>query len=857
MPFDIEDITGADPGKGQKTSPGFDPSDVKAAAQSGTGSSRQNLIAGSIDPNTNFNDFRFQPKTNTDNYLLRAQDQGFWESLGKTLGNTVANIPLDIIQGVGYLGTTLEVGDDRDYGNALTREMEKLKNPLGEVYAEHPNQTFDLKDSAWWLNNLGQLAESAGSFALEGAGIGKIFGTLAKAAAWSARSAKLGSLAAQGLSAATLTYMEGAMSGAQVYDTAYNNNYMKLYQQGIDPAEADLQAKHIASQAAAATVQLHTAMNLALNATGLAPIFREPEQAIVSWWKKNGAALPGETKASWAARIAESVPDGMPLKKLLGMGMEGPARLGLEAFQEGLEEVNTQYAEHVGKAIGEGKEQKDVTGRLADLDRYFSEVLNQEGALNMALGALGGVAQTALLDNIPVHRVVKYGPDGQPLMVDNQPQTQRISSNTMNNQMNRQYFDNIRDALSKDMDWFSKKNQDLAGIARSRADLLSVHNLRAISMGMGDMWKQQYRDIASLDNVRSIGEQLQPQLDNITRQMQDAFNNGDVDTANQLNAQRMGLLQQQTDLMNTSEAMQKGFAQDMSDNSYKEKAMQAIDNLDYLTKLYQETQDKYTGTPEMEASGLADHMFYRQANQYLHKQQLDTMQTDLLKLKARVDALTLSSQEDILVGQAKDYLSDKQVLAETIKKLDQDLTRIDQAVKNKDTKIIPQILGKYKVPNGAATGKEFVESLKRKRDYLNSQISELNSNLASTIDLWKQNNPEGNVEEVIQKASQKPLLEDLYVQNKQYYQEALTEHQIAQEQLAKDSSNEGIRKYLRENKPEDIKKRQTKQHIEAYNQQIDREIAATMDAKQKQTAVAAMDTRIAELTEQIAGTRTE
>jgi hypothetical protein len=89
MAFDPEDVLGAagvtDPGKGQKPSPGFDPSIVKQAAQGGDypnpATGGRNLIGGAIDPNTNFNDFRFQPKTNADNYLLRAQDQGFWESL--------------------------------------------------------------------------------------------------------------------------------------------------------------------------------------------------------------------------------------------------------------------------------------------------------------------------------------------------------------------------------------------------------------------------------------------------------------------------------------------------------------------------------------------------------------------------------------------------------------------------------------------------------------------------------------------------------------------------------------------------------------------------------------------------------
>jgi hypothetical protein len=786
----------------------------------------------------------------------------FGNLLGKTLANTVSNIPLDVVRDIGYLGTMLEVGDDRDYSNTLTTALEKFRNPLGEVYAEHPDRTIDMGDSAWWMNNLGNLAESAGAFALEGAGLGKVLGTLAKAAAWSTDAAKIGTKVAQGLSATTLTYVEGAMSGAQVYDTAYKNNYMKLYQQGMDAGDADLQAKHIASQAAAATVQLHMALNLALNVTGLTPIFREPDQAIVSWWKKNGKALPGETKEAWMARIAEAAPEGMPLKKLLGMSATGPLRLGLEALQEGVEEVNTQYAEHVGKAIGEGKEDKDVVGRFTDIDRYFSEVLNQEGALNMALGALGGLAQTALLDHMPIHKVQKFGSDGKPMVVDGVQQTERISSHTMDERMNRQYFDNIKDALSKDMGWFGEKNKeletalankDLATVARVKADLLSVHNLRAISLGLGDAWKQQYHDIAALDNVTSLANSsgLNKQIEELDKQIEEDRGAGDVEAMNEKTKQRYELQKQQTQLQDTTEAMQKGFAQNKADNSYKEKALKAVQDLDYLTKLYEQTQDKYTGTPEMDETGLADHMFYRQANLYLQKQQLDQMEHDLVKLKNRVDEMTLSSSDDLLVRQAKDHLADKEVWESTTKKLNQDITRLNEAIKNGNTAVLSKLLDKYKIPANPMAGQKLINILSNRKRDLEARAEQSNKDLNDTIELWKQTNPEGNPADVLQKAAEKPMLEDIYQQNKAYHQEAITNYETARDQLAKDTTGAGIQRYLKENKPEDTGKKQKKEHIEAYNQQLDREIAANMDAKQKTDMVFKLNSEIARSQETI------
>lgn len=867
MPFDPEDVLGAagtDPGKGQQPSSGFDPLAVKAAMGY---SQDRNLIAGTLDPKTNFADFRFQPKTNADNLLLRAQDQGFWESMGKTIGNTVSNIPLDIVQGVGYLGTLFDMGDDRDYNNALTEQIEKLKNPLGEVYREHPEKVWDPADSAWWMNNLGQLVESSASFALEGAGIAKIFGTLAQTAAWSARSAKVGARVAQGLSAGALTYVEGAMSGARVFETAYNNNYMKMIGQGIDPSQADQQAKHIASQAAAATVQIHTAMNLGLNLTILAPMFRDPRQSIVQWWRRNGARMEGESQAQWAERIAQSAPEGSSLRKLLGLGMQGPGRLGLEAFQEGLEEVNTQYAEHVGKSIGEGKESKDVTARLFDADRYFKEVLDEEGALNFVLGALGGLGQTVLMDHIPIHKISKFGPDGKPLMTEGgQVQTERVSTHTMNNRMNREYFDNIRDALSKDMQWFSDKNKEMeaalqsgdqAALARTRADLMGVHNLRAISMGLGDVWRNQYQDILSMDNTRSLSEDLNPAIAELDRQIEEDRGSGDQEALNQKQLQRYELLKRQTALQNTTEAMQKGFSENKDDNTYRERAQQAINNLDYLTTLYQDMQDKYTGTPQMDQSGLAEHLFYRQANLYLHKQQLDMMEQDLLKLRARIDAMTLNPQDDMLVRQAQQYLSDKEVWETTVKKLNNDITRLNEAVRTGNNAVFLKLLDKYKIPATEGAASRLAELLERRKTELQTRKENTDRELGETISVWEQTNPGKKVADVIQRAAERPALEDIYVQNKAHLQQGLTEYETAKDQLSKDSTGAAIRAFVNNNQPRSNKEKLDKEHIDAYNQQLDREIASKLDAKQKQQQAARLSERIIDLQKQLTGKQTE
>lgn len=850
MSFETSDITGEDPGKGKKSSsPGFELSDITGSA-AGT----RNRIAGTLDPNTHFTDYDFQPKTGADNNLLRAEDQGFWESTGKTLGNTIANIPLGIAEGVGFLGTLFDTGDDRDYSNALTKKMQEWKNPFGEVYREHPDQTFDLGDSAWWFNNMGQLVESAAAFGIEGAGIAKIFGNLAKVASVGAKSARVANGVAQGLTAGTLAYVEGAMSGAQIYESAYNSNYMKLYQQGMNPSEADEQARHRASQAAAATVQLNVLMNTALNLTALTPLFREPDQAITSWFRANGARKTGETVEQWTARIGAALPEGAAVKKLLGW-RQGAARLGIEAAQEGVEEVNTQYAEGVGKGIGEG-ENKDVAGNLFNIGRYFDTVTNQEGALNFALGALGGVAQTVILDHMPVHKVVKYGSDGKPLMTEaGKPQTERISSHTMNNRMSREYFDNIKDALSKDMNWFADKSKtlekamldkDMATVARTKADLLSVHNLRAISMGLGDVWENEYKEIGALDNSRSLGEQLQPQLDALTKQMQDAFNSGDTDTANQLNQQRIALQEQQAKLINTTDAMQKGFALDKSDNDYKTKAGEAIQNLHYLTNMYQQMQDKFGYDEATKESGLAEHMFYRHANQYLHKQELDRQEAELMKMKSQIDAMNLNPGDDLLVGQAREFAEDRDTWQTTAKKINNDIARFNDAIKNNDAASIQKLLDKYHIPYGPNAAKNLNETLGRISEDMKARAEFSTKELNDSIEVWKVTNPDKKVEDVLRKAAERPVLMDMYKERKAYLRQGRAEYDVAREQLAKDSTSKAISQFVKDSKP---KKDDSidKAHIEAYGKQIDREIAAQMDVKQKAELTTRTASRINQL----------
>jgi hypothetical protein len=136
MGFNPEDIAKAsydEPKKPKKT--GFVPSDITG---SGEGNSAQDALMGAgSEQGYEFDEFGFQPKTNADNYKLRAQNQSWLQQAGRTIGNTVANIPLGLVEGLGY---TAELFDKaNDYTNPVIELMNEWRNPFGEVYRENPS----------------------------------------------------------------------------------------------------------------------------------------------------------------------------------------------------------------------------------------------------------------------------------------------------------------------------------------------------------------------------------------------------------------------------------------------------------------------------------------------------------------------------------------------------------------------------------------------------------------------------------------------------------------------------------------------------------------------------------------------
>lgn len=578
-------------------------------------------------------DLPFQPKAGQDNYLLRAQDQSFLAQLGKTAGNLIPNVAADIIDMAGQTANipgTIMGSSDYDSGG-MGKLATAIRDPFGEVYREHPDKVFDMGDSAWWLQNIAGFVEGAASFVLPGEGEAALFSKLGKLATEGLGAGKKFYNVTQALghtiSAFSMGYLMSAEAGKRVYDETYKTNYDRFIRQGYDPDYADTESKHMAADGAAKTVQIGTLLNGALNLTALAPLFKgTPQDAMQGFFKTGEGAIGAEeSMAGWKSRLEALSPE-----EAAGAYRKGMTSHGFQAFQVGLQGLNTEYATKTGTERGTGQ----AARQLDVISDYFDKVTDQEGALNMLSGLLGGLTQNILMDRVPLHRIVRIDPaTNKPIYKGDEANgkyaTQLVSARTRDMMGNRQYFSSIRDAVVQDItrlqDLSDKYNaagakNDRAAMDKYRTELMSVGDLNAVTMGMTDSWKEVYK---------KMGEK-NPQL--------------------------------------------------------KQEVNEAIEQLTGLQKIYDKVNDRmaiHQGVPDVDK--LQDHMFHQEANHYLMGRLLD-------RAERQVDGA------DTNTGDARyEDVLESHVNAGLTNALRTDATQLEKAIEKDDHVQMAEIAKRYGV----------------------------------------------------------------------------------------------------------------------------------------------------------------
>lgn len=780
----------------------------------------------------------FQPKPGQDNALLRAQDQGFLKQLGITAGNLIPDVAADIINMVGQVGNipgTIAGHSDYDAGKL----GDAIRDPFGEVYRERPDKVFDPGDSAFWLQNIGGFVEGAASFVipgeLEASGLGKL-GQLATEAMGAG---KLGIQAARitghALSAFSMGYLMSADAGKKVFDEAYKVNYDRYLRQGYDSQTADDQAKQLAAEGAARTVQIGTLLNGVLNLTALAPLFkRAPGEAIADEFRSGEAAIkPGETTQQWKQRLADMQPADYTDKYRGGLTSHG-----FQAFQVGLQGVNNEYAEKVGKETGTGEREK-VMKNLDLIDDYFDKVTDQQGAMNMLSGLLGGLTQNILMDHIPLHRVIKIDPatnkpvyKSDPNISENgdkaQYQTQLVSARTRDIMNNRQYFSSIRDAVSTDIDHMSDltKKMDAAVASgdtlaadRLRQELMNVGNLNAVTMGMTKNWQEVYRQIAAMDNSKPLAGELQPQVDALSQQINEAKAQQQDTTL--LEKQLQQLQQKQASLATTTQAMQHGLASDMDDHQYKQDANEAIGHLKALQDIHDRIADRFApfkGDPDMEKA--QDHQFAQEANHYLLGKAIDKESVAIAR-----DEMVFNDTH----GYNNEVARHERLTALTANSIKD----INDAIDKGDDKALGDTLRKYGV--NAYTKADMI----REGKSLVEDIKEMQQHLAD-------NKPVPPDEA----AKRDYPVDSRMVERKANLDQARQEHELQKKQLAELRSKRGTDKFVRavQKNASDWQKKldgdAAKDTMNLFLKQQDKASAARLDKNQRVALMSHLGTRL-------------
>lgn len=278
---------------------------------------------------------------NNDYQYLRGERQGFGAELANAVGGGLAKIPFTII---GNTASMLDFEDyfntDNEVGNAITAWAEEMKGNINEATPIYKSNDNHLTSREWWMSNINDLIDSAGSFALTGAGLGKgvqLLSNLAK-----------GSKAVQQAIGFTGTITNAAMlNQAESIPIA-----MDVYKSAKLLGKTDEEA----ADAAAYSIAINR-LNIPLNVTSAGAFLR-----------------PIQTTRQVAKDFSK--------KQVL-------ERLASEGSQEYLEENINNIAENEAKL--KAKQGKDYT---YDFNRTVNDVLSKEGFESGLIGFLGGMIQT-------------------------------------------------------------------------------------------------------------------------------------------------------------------------------------------------------------------------------------------------------------------------------------------------------------------------------------------------------------------------------------------------------------------------------------------------------------------------------
>ncbi len=665
--------------------------------------------------------------TGQDNALQMGRHQSVLNKVGRRLVNLAPNMAAGLIEIAGYTGAlATEWGDNRDYDNALIQAAASLRDPAGTNYARQDQSTLggSLSDPTWWVDNAAQLIEFAVPFAVAGAGTGSMMEAASTAAATGLRAGATGTAAirglGQGLSAGFLAYSEAAQSGNQVFKEVYDFQLNKLTAEGSTPESAREQAKHLAAQSAATTVQLATAMSTSLNLHAVAPYFKTAENIGEDLLRRSLTREAGESTADWASRIRNL---NVPLPR-----SESWAHRAIAMGLEGTEEVVQNIAQVTGTQMGKDGKSAGVLEQFGQISNYIDRASGKDNILSFGLGALGGgLIEFGSQSMIPSRNVQVMDADGKPLQaLDRQGelqfnekgepvyQTKWVTPRTADKWNAAQAFVSQRDALAKDIDTFGDLQSKYAmalragnqvEVDKTRNELFNTAQLYAVRTGMIEPWKTTYENIAAME----------PQA-----------------------------------------AVDAGMAKDLKDTSYKEKAREAVSDLSAYSKEYEKLLTKFGGQYEANAAvkQVVDMVFARKVDLMSWEKVLNRHDAEYNRRMKESDELLKMKDPDGFNDLVNDYSKKYQTAKITQDRFTNDLAELKAASASNDIKILDKYIKKYRavgINDGDRVSaiKDLIRKIEQTNQRINEQLIAAQDVLinSTAFDQWKEKNRDGSFED--------------------------------------------------------------------------------------------------------------
>jgi hypothetical protein len=684
--------------------------------------------------------------TGNDISLTAGERQTWGEKLARRAGTFVPNVLAGLVDMVGYTGALLtEWGDNRDYSNGLTEAAQGIrewsKENIGGTY-RRDNSTWALNDPTWWIDNVFDTGEWATSFAIGGAGIGKLLGGVGKGLSMAANLGTKGSRlvmgAAQLGTSGLVSYAEAAQAGGQVFSEVYQHQLGKALAAGLDPQAAEDHAKHIAAQSAATTAQLGTLLTMGINVGAYAPLFRSQTNVAKEIIGKRLAQLEGGSFSNIATALRGMNASDYMDKLLHHKGIAGMLE---EMTKEGGEEFLQQFAQQTGTDMGNEGKMKGFFSQFGELENLVNRTANSEGMLAFTLGAAFGGLQHGLLHNvIPSKRVEKLSADGTPIqrfnsdgseMLDKQgnPMVEKhwVTPRKYEHDFTQQSFNSVRDAVAADFEHHSTleteylaalKKKDPIAADEARDRMFDPTRLHAIKQGMTEPWIKTFQQIADMDN-----EQVDPQT-------------------------------------GQTEAMARGYADQPGTTLHKEAAEKTIEGIKHLSSVYeglnQTYNTKYEGNEHIQP--LVDMVFAREADLYSQEQRIDKYRKLLTESETKEQQMAQVLDPEGFSKNVHQYLTQHNSAREVEKQLVDDHKELMKG----DPKSVARLLRKYRAV-GMGDGKTaepvkvLDEKLRRKQEEVVAKVKATEDALFNSPEYnkWLERNPDGKFDGYLKEVNER------------------------------------------------------------------------------------------------------